>query len=154
MVLCAGVVNPNLELDWSKDQATVAVNVNGFVALANLAANFFSSQGSGHLVGISSMSALVHSPKTTVYCASKAFVSNYPKGLRVNLENRYGKGRIFVIEVLPGWVYIEMTAKADPVQIFRPITAVRAAGKMAGEKNPLHLESQCDDAANFGTNRQ
>jgi short-subunit dehydrogenase len=45
----------NLELDWSKEAATIDTNVTGFAAIANVAIAHLVQRGSGHLVGISSI---------------------------------------------------------------------------------------------------
>ena len=127
-VLCSGVVRPNCELDWEKEQETVDTNVLGFAAMANAAARRFVKQGHGHLVGISSTSALVYSDRSNAYCASKAFISNYLRGLRV-LFAKAGPD-IFVTEVLPGWVYTEMTQNAEKSKIFWASTAEQAAAQI------------------------
>lgn len=68
----SGFLNP--ELDWSKEQQTLGVNVYGFCALAGEAYRTFSKQGQGHLVGISSIGALRGNPVAPAYNASKAFM--------------------------------------------------------------------------------
>ena len=127
-VICSGIVLPNVELNWEKEQKTVDTNVLGFAAMANAAARQFVKQGHGHLVGISSTSALVYSDRSNAYCASKAFISNYLRGLRVLFAK--ASPDIFVTEVLPGWVYTEMTQKADKSKIFWASTAAQAAAQI------------------------
>ncbi|WP_411676199.1 SDR family NAD(P)-dependent oxidoreductase [Caproicibacter sp.] len=125
IVICAGIVRPNLEADWEKDRDTIQTDVVGFAAIADAAVSCFRSQGHGHLVGISSLSALVYSDRTNAYCASKAFVSSYLKGLRQLF--RKSKGEYHVTEVLPGWVKTEMTQHADLSKVFWATTAEKAA---------------------------
>ncbi|HEX2997446.1 MAG TPA: SDR family NAD(P)-dependent oxidoreductase, partial [Anaerolineales bacterium] len=48
-----GFINPDLE--WDKEAQTIAVNVSGFAALANVAMHHFLQRGTGHLVNISSL---------------------------------------------------------------------------------------------------
>jgi short-subunit dehydrogenase len=127
-VICSGIVRPNVELDWEKEQETVDTNVLGFAAMASAAARRFIKQGHGHLVGLSSTSALVYSDRSNAYCASKAFVSNYLRGLRILLAK--ASPDIFVTEVLPGWVYTEMTQNADKSKIFWASTAAQAASRV------------------------
>lgn len=124
-VICSGIVRPNYELDWQKEKETVDTNVLGFMAMANAAAAIFKQQKHGHLVGLSSNSAFVYSDRSNAYCASKAFVSNYLRGLRVLLTKADKK--IAVTEVLPGWVYTEMTQNADKSKLFWVTTAEKAA---------------------------
>ena len=103
-----GFVNPKLE--WGPESATIAVNVSGFTAMANVAAEHLQARGSGQLVGISSIAALRGSGGAPAYSASKAFMSNYLQGLR----HKFAKLRlpISVTDVQPGFVDTAM-AKAD-----------------------------------------
>ena len=80
IVINSGVVFPNP--NWEQEMETINVNVIGFAAVANVAIKYFCNHGSGHIVGISSIGALIGSPASPVYSASKAFVSNYLEGLR------------------------------------------------------------------------
>jgi len=95
-----GFLNP--ELEWSKEQATIAVNVSGFAALAGSAMQYFIRQKSGHLVGISSIAELRGSDICPAYNASKAFVSNYLEGLRKKAAK--AKLEITVTDIRPGLV--------------------------------------------------
>jgi len=103
-----GFVNPKLE--WEPESETIAVNVSGFTAMANVAAEYLLARGSGHLVGISSIAALRGNREAPAYSASKAYMSNYLEGLR----HKFAKLRlpITVTDVQPGFVDTAM-AKAD-----------------------------------------
>ncbi len=102
IVLNSGVGFLNPELDWLKEKQTLDVNVCGFCALAGEAFKFFSKQGHGHLVGISSIGALRGNPIAPAYNASKAFMSNYLEGLR---KKAYKDGvPIIVTDIKPGFV--------------------------------------------------
>jgi short-subunit dehydrogenase len=57
-------------------------------------------RGRGHLVGISSLSGYVPAPGAAAYCASKAGLSCFLEGLRLELA---GTG-VQVTAVHPGWV--------------------------------------------------
>lgn len=102
LVLSSGTGEINQELDWGKEQPTISTNVLGFSAIAVATMNFFLSQGSGHLVGISSIAALRGNAIAPAYNASKAFVSNYLEGLRIKAV-KSGKP-IFVTDIRPGFV--------------------------------------------------
>ena len=102
VIISSGVGFPEPNLNWEKDKQTIDVNVSGFVAMANAAGKFFCRQGYGHIVGISSIVAHKYSKRSTAYCASKAFVSNYLKGFREKLINL--GVNVHVTEVLPGFV--------------------------------------------------
>ena len=106
IILNSGVGFLNPELDWVKERQTLDVNVYGFCALAGSAFNYFSKQGHGHLVGISSISALRGSDMAPAYSASKAFMSNYLEGLRKKAFK--DKIQITVTDIKPGYVDTHM----------------------------------------------
>lgn len=95
-----GFLNPHLE--WQHEKDTIDVNVYGFCSLANLAYRYFTRQGYGHLVGISSIGALRGNALAPAYNASKAFMSNYLEGL----QKRAAKENpdITVTDIQPGSV--------------------------------------------------
>lgn len=95
-----GFLNP--ELDWTKEQQTLDVNVYGFCALAGELYKFFSQQKQGHLVGISSIGALMGNSIAPAYNASKAFMSNYLEGL--NKKAFQEKLPIVITDIKPGFV--------------------------------------------------
>lgn len=128
IIISSGVVRPNYELNWDKEKETIDTNILGFTSMVNVAAQCFIHQNHGHIVGISSTSALIYSDRTNAYCASKAFVSSYLRGLRI-LFTKSNKN-IYVTEVLPGWVYTEMTKNADKSKVFWAITADKAANQI------------------------
>ena len=82
IIISAGLGFINPELEWEKEQQTIAVNVSGFSAIAGLAMLTFIRQGYGHLLNISSLAALRGSGSAPAYNASKAYESNYLQGLR------------------------------------------------------------------------
>lgn len=102
IVVNSGVGFLNPELTWEKEKETLDVNVNGFCAMAVLAFNYFEKQGHGHLVGISSIAALMGNDQAPAYNASKAFVSNYLAGLRKKAILQ--KANIVVTDIKPGYV--------------------------------------------------
>jgi short-subunit dehydrogenase len=95
-----GFINP--ELEWAKEQETIAVNVTGFTAIANVAMQHFLQKGAGHLVNISSIAALRGSRQAPAYNASKAFESNYMEGLRQKVANL--RLPITITDIQPGFV--------------------------------------------------
>src|SRR3546814_14086 len=88
LVISAGVGHINADLDWAAERETIAVNVEGFAAAANIGMQHFLAQGTGHLVAISSIAGLRGGGDAPAYNASKAFVSNYMEGLRQNMARR------------------------------------------------------------------
>lgn len=114
-----GFLNP--ELDWSKEQQTLDVNVYGFCALAGEIYKFFAKQKKGHIVGISSIGALRGNPIAPAYNASKAFMSNYLEGLRKKAFQE--KLPIIVTDIKPGFVDTDMAKGEGKFWVATPKTA-------------------------------
>jgi short-subunit dehydrogenase len=118
IILCAGTGHLNEEAAWEPDQETIAVNVMGFAAMAQLALRHFLQRGSGHLVGVTSVAALRSSGAGAAYSASKAFGSMYLDGLRALAKS--GKLPITVTEVIPGFVDTAMMQADKPFWVASP----------------------------------
>jgi len=112
VVISSGVGNINENLDWELENESIATNVVGFSAMANVAIKHFMQQKSGHLVGISSVAALRGGKAAPAYNASKAYLSNYLEGLRQKITGL--DGSITITEIRPGFVDTAM-AKGDGV---------------------------------------
>jgi len=104
IVLNSGVNTRNIDLEWEKEIELINVNISGFVACALVAVRHFSAQGSGHIVGISSIAGLRGSATCSSYAASKAFVSNYLEGLRLS----FSATNVYVTDIRPGLVDTDM----------------------------------------------
>lgn len=111
IVVNAGVLYTNDEFVWEKEAMTIEVNVMGFAAMAHTAMDYFLKKGAGHLVGISSISALRGEADAPSYNASKAFVSNFLEGLRMKAVHE--KKQICVTDIQPGWVDTVMAQGAE-----------------------------------------
>lgn len=122
IVITAGTGSLNPDLIWKLEQDTIMVNVNGFAAIANVAMHHFISQGGGHLVNISSISALRGNGIAPAYNASKAFESNYLEGLRHKVSKL--KLPITITDIQPGFV---KTAMAQGEGIFWAASPEKAA---------------------------
>ncbi|ATH92687.1 SDR family NAD(P)-dependent oxidoreductase [Bacillus glycinifermentans] len=123
--ICSGVGYTESELDRKKQTETIDVNVSGFVVCANLFLDHFVQNGRGHLVGISSIAALRGSGSAALYSASKAFVSNYVKGLRRKMKST--DADIAVTEIQPGFVN---TALAKGERLFWAASPEKAAAQI------------------------
>lgn len=106
IVFSAGIGFLNPELEWSKEEQTIDINVSGFSAIMGEVYKFFSKQGHGQIVGISSIGALRGNAIAPAYNASKAFMSNYLEGLRKKAFQE--KLPIVVTDIKPGFVDTEM----------------------------------------------
>ena len=104
-----GSIDPHFPL--SDELETVAVNVVGFTAMANVASHYFAKRGRGHIVGVSSIAAIRGGP-IAAYNASKAYISHYMEGLSCRFYSQ--KGNIFITDIRPGFVDTAM-AKGDGI---------------------------------------
>ena len=107
IVLNAGVSNFRGSAQWKTEKRVIDVNIRGFAALNNFAFNYFEKQGSGQIVGISSVASLFGYGLSCAYNASKAFVSTYLQGYRQRAN--HSDADIAVTDILPGFVESEMT---------------------------------------------
>ncbi|GAA0434245.1 SDR family NAD(P)-dependent oxidoreductase [Virgibacillus salarius] len=114
-IISSGVGHLNTDLNLSFEQEVIDVNVSGFVAMSNIAYKYFLSKGSGHLLGISSIGALISNPIAPAYNASKVFASNYLISLRHKLRTQ--KTNVLVTDVKCGFVDTNM-AKGDKNKMF------------------------------------
>lgn len=121
LVLSAGVGDLNPDLDWDPERRTIDVNVRGFTALATLGMEVFAEQGSGHLVGISSVTSNFGNGAAPAYNASKAYVCRYLEGLRYWADN--ADADITVTDVEPGYVDTKMALGDRQFWMASPETA-------------------------------
>lgn len=107
LVIASGVGVTNPHMDWEPERQTLAVNVDGFVAMATAGYRYFSHQGHGHLAAISSIAGLRGSRFNPAYSASKAFEMNYLEALRS--RGRHDGLDLTVTDIRPGFVNTPMT---------------------------------------------
>lgn len=74
--------------------------------MVDVALKHFLANGTGHIVGISSIAALRGSGQCPAYNASKAFVSNYLDGIRCKVKKMDAK--ILITDIKPGLVATAM----------------------------------------------
>ena len=122
IVLNAGIGHMNPDLAWEPERETIAVNVLGFTAMANVALRHFTARGAGHLVGISSIAARRGGGAAPAYNASKAFLSSYLDGLRHRLARL--RSPIAITDIQPGFV---RTAMAQGPHVFWAASSEKAA---------------------------
>lgn len=98
------------------NRATIETNFISALAQSEVAVEIFREQEFGHLVMISSMSAIRGMPKhLTAYGASKAAVAHLAEGIRAELLNT----RIRVSTIFPGYIRTEINegAKKLPFEV-------------------------------------
>lgn len=102
LVISSGIGIFNKHLEFEHEQATIETNILGYTCIADWGFNFFKLQGSGQLVGISSIAGIRGNGAAPAYNASKAYQINYLDGLRqrvrkLNLD-------ITITDIRPGFV--------------------------------------------------
>ncbi len=90
------------ETSWEYNKQLIEIDTIGFFVAADVAIEFFKSQGHGHIAGISSIDGIRGNALWPVYSAVKAFISTYLEGIRnYMIQNKIP---ITVTEIIPGWV--------------------------------------------------
>lgn len=99
---------------FDTNRKTVEINFISALAQCEAAMNIFRAQNSGHLVVISSMSAMRGLPKhLTAYGASKAGLAHLAEGIRADML--LTKLPIQVSTIYPGYVRTEINENAKPL---------------------------------------
>ncbi|MEN6670644.1 SDR family oxidoreductase [Psychrobacter sp. B38] len=99
---------------FDTNRRTVEINFISALAQCEAAMNIFRAQNSGHLVVISSMSALRGLPKhLTAYGASKAGIAHLAEGIRADML--LTKLPITVSTIYPGYIRTEINENAKPL---------------------------------------
>lgn len=107
------------------NKQTVTTNLLSAMAQCEAAMEIFRAAGAGHLVVVSSMSALRGMPKSmTAYAASKAGLSSLAEGIRSEMIGT----PIKVTTLLPGYIESEMN---DQVAQQTPLMATTSDGVRA-----------------------
>jgi short-subunit dehydrogenase len=99
---------------YDANKATAMTNFVGALAQTEAAMQVFRAEGGGHLVMVSSMSAMRGLPKTvTTYAATKAGVAHLVEGLRAEF---YGKRGYDFTVLYPGYIASEMNEGVPAAQ--------------------------------------
>lgn len=94
---------------FQANRQTAETNFIGALAQTEAAMEIFRAQNAGHLVMISSVSAMRGMPKAiTTYAATKAAVAHLAEGLRADLMGK----PIKVTVLYPGYIESEMSARS------------------------------------------
>lgn len=95
-------------LSWEDSAQMIHVNVIGAVATLTAVLPKMVERNRGHLVGVSSLAQYRGLPLSAVYSASKAFLSTFLEGVRIDLRET----AVTVTDIRPGFVKTAFTAKA------------------------------------------
>jgi len=97
-------------IDWAVVRRIIDVNVTGATATLAGALPGMVERKRGQIVGVSSIAALVGSPRLGAYCGSKAFLSSFLESVRHDV----GPLGIVVTTLQPGYIKTELTSKRKP----------------------------------------
>ena len=103
-----GPLTDGKQLEWRDVAQIIDVNVAGAAATVSAALPLMVARGRGQVVGISSVAAARGLPKGAAYSASKAFLTTFLEGLRVDL----GGTGVTVTTVSPGFIRTPSTQDA------------------------------------------
>jgi short-subunit dehydrogenase len=110
------------KLAWEDCEGIIDVNVAGATATLVAVLPRMVERGRGHLVGISSIAAFRGLPKFAAYSASKAYLSAFLEGVRVDLR---GTG-VHVTDVRPGYIKTALNAGNDKLPFMMSAEAAAA----------------------------
>jgi NADP-dependent 3-hydroxy acid dehydrogenase YdfG len=102
-----GPATPADNVDWGLLNQMIDVNVRGAAATLVAISDRMAQRGAGHLVGVSSLAGSRGAPRYAGYSASKAFLTTFLEGLRLDLAPRGVK----VTTIRPSYVKTPGTAK-------------------------------------------
>jgi|GEM_PF-4723827 len=114
----------NKQKEWENKERMFNVDCKGFVAMADVALEFFIKQNHGHLVGISSSAGLTGHANWPEYSGIKACLSTYMQGIRRKLA-REGHS-VDITDVIPGYIAVEYSPLGSDPQAFWEITTQEA----------------------------
>ena len=120
-IVCSGVGEINISLDYAIEKPTIETNVMGWTFVIDMLYNIFERQNHGHLVAITSVGGLRGEAMSPAYSASKAYQINYMEALRKRAFRN--KGKILVTDIRPGLVDTAM-AKGDGLFWVMPVEKV------------------------------
>jgi short-subunit dehydrogenase len=97
------------KLTWKDVEPLIRVNVEGATATLLAVIDRMVERKRGHLVGVTSLAGYRGLPKNAAYSGTKAYLTNFLEGLRVDLRS----AGVAVTDVQPGFVRTPMTDKND-----------------------------------------
>ncbi|MDD5621037.1 MAG: glucose 1-dehydrogenase [Candidatus Pacebacteria bacterium] len=104
----AGIFDYEELEDMTKIDKILEVDLKGLMVVSKIIALDMVKNGYGKIVNITSIAALIGSPKTASYCTAKAGVTGFTRSLAVEL----GSNGINVNAVAPGAIETPMLAQA------------------------------------------
>ncbi len=104
-----GINGPFAETDWTREQATINVNILALTDLMKRAIIHMQENGRGRILNVASTAAFLPGPKMAVYHASKAYVLSLSEAVAEELKG----SRVQVTALCPGVTATEFFDGAD-----------------------------------------
>lgn len=111
LVLANAGIGPPIRaqsMTWERVRPTFEVNVMGCIATLTGVLPAMLARGRGHVAAVSSVGGFRGLPTAAAYCATKAAVSTFLEGIRIDLRGT----PIAVTDVRPGFVKTPMTEQS------------------------------------------
>jgi short-subunit dehydrogenase len=137
---------PAASADYDAIESMIDVNVTALTRLSGAAASGFVARGKGTIINVSSVLAVLDTPNTPAYGATKAYVLSYTHALDLELAPL----GIQVQAVLPGYTRTPMINNGDgipPEQIMEVDDLVDAALAGLDQKELVTIPAQHDASA-------
>jgi short-subunit dehydrogenase len=119
----SGFGDTSEQLNWQVELQTTLTNVNGFVALINIAYNWFLDKPTGHIAATSSIASIRGNSFAPAYSASKAYMSTYMEGLLIKIKKQ--RRNIYLTDIQPGFVDTKMAKDNGRFWVATPEKAAR-----------------------------
>ena len=98
-----------VDLEWSKQQDMITVNMTALTYLSRHAAQLMEKRGKGYIMNVASTAAFLPGPLMSIYYASKAYVLHFTEGLAGEMA---GTG-VVVSTLCPGPTESEFLKASD-----------------------------------------
>ncbi len=125
----------DIEPDAALVERILDVNLRGAIHLTHLALPIMCAQGSGMIVNIVSMAALIRQPMHDVYTASKGGIDAFSDVIR----RKFAHKGIKVVKVYPGLTYTTMIARNTDYAAYEQFAR---QNKLLGAGDKLYLPSE------------
>lgn len=116
VITCTGYLGGQLksQTEFNESLKIIQTNFTALVSLINIISNYFESEKSGIIVGISSVAGDRGRGSNYIYGSSKSAFTQYLSGLRNRLFNKNVK----VLTIIPGYINSKMSANIKYPRIF------------------------------------
>lgn len=121
-----GLVGEEISLSLGREREMIAVNISAVTELTHLFLRDMCQRGGGKILNVASVGAFQPGPYTAAYYATKAYVANYSRALRVEAK-KYG---VQVCALCPGTTrtaFFEKTGSQAPIWAMTATKVAKAA---------------------------